>query len=78
MAYRNANEMIVGLRSPLSNRTIGNALFYVVNNVANFVPGANWNGAAGGIGGVQQLNLNNPLSPRAYESNIYRIFSGPN
>ena len=58
MAYRNANEMIVGLRSPLSNRTTGNALYYVVNNVANFLPGANWNGEAAGIGGVQQLNLN--------------------
>lgn len=58
-AYRSPNEMIVGLRSPLSNRTMGNALYYVVNNVANFLPaGANWNGAAAGIGGVQQLNLN--------------------
>jgi Bacterial TSP3 repeat len=58
MAYRSPTEMIVGLRSPLSNRTTGNALFYVINNVATFLPAGNWNGAAPAVGAPQQLNLN--------------------
>ncbi len=58
LAYRSANEMIVGLRSPMSNRTTGNALYYAVNNVANFLPAANWAGAAANVGLPQQINLN--------------------
>ncbi|MDB6173843.1 MAG: chromosome condensation regulator [Chthoniobacteraceae bacterium] len=57
-AVKNSSEMLVGLRSPLSNRTSGNAYVFVFSNAGNaFLPGV-WNGPALGLQSVKQLNLN--------------------
>jgi hypothetical protein len=68
--YRSQTEMIVGLRSPLSgglaestpyfahqNRVNGNALYFRVNNVTQFLPPGGWTGLAQGITGPFELDL---------------------
>ena len=58
IAFRSTNEMILGLRSPLSNRTNGNAYYFVVTNVSAFAPGTNnWTGAPQGLVGPFEMNL---------------------
>jgi hypothetical protein len=59
LALRSQNEMVVGLRSPLANRTTGNAYAFVFNNAANaMLPAGGWAGAAGQVGAPRQINLN--------------------
>jgi hypothetical protein len=59
IAYRSATEMIIGLRSPLStDRVTGNALYFRVTDLAAFLPAGGWTGAAAGITGPQQMDLN--------------------
>jgi hypothetical protein len=59
IAYRNPTEMVIGLRSPLSvDRRTGNALYYKVSNVTNFLPAAGgWSGAATSVSGPLSLDL---------------------
>ena len=57
-AFRSTNEMVIGLRSPLSNRTNGNAYYFVVTNVPAFTAGGTgWIGAPPGIRGPFEMNL---------------------
>jgi hypothetical protein len=60
LAVRNNNEFVVGLRSPLVNRTTGDAYAFVFSNAGNqFLPAAGWAAPAAGMQGVpRQLNLN--------------------
>jgi hypothetical protein len=60
LALRSQSEIVVGLRSPLSNRTTGNAYAIVFDNTANAMLPASgaWTGAAGGSPSLRQLNLN--------------------
>jgi hypothetical protein len=62
IAYRNANEVIIGLRSPLDGTTTealplsqrrgtGRAFYFLVNNLAQFLPGS-WPANVGGVNGV--------------------------
>jgi hypothetical protein len=58
-AVRSQVETVVGLRSPLSNRTTGNAYAFVFNNSGNaMLPPGGWSGPAGGTPVLTQLNLN--------------------
>jgi hypothetical protein len=63
IAYRPAGgdlanpEMLIGLRSPLTSRTSGNALYFRVNDVAAFLPPGGWTSAAAGILGPFTLDL---------------------
>ncbi|HEY0550586.1 MAG TPA: hypothetical protein VGF13_13360 [Verrucomicrobiae bacterium] len=53
-----ANEMIIGLRAPLSNRTNGNCYYLRVTNVLAFAPtGGGWNGLSPGVAGPYEMNL---------------------
>jgi (2Fe-2S) ferredoxin len=60
LAVRTNNEFIVGLRSPLVNRTTGHAYAFVFSNAGNqFLPAAGWTaGLSQGLQSVRQLNLN--------------------
>lgn len=51
---------MVGLRSPLNNRTTGNAYALVFSNASNAVMPASgvWTAAAGGFQSLKQLDLN--------------------
>jgi hypothetical protein len=52
-------EMIIALRSPLSNRRTGNALYYRVADIGSFLPSAGgWPGTPSGLTGPHELNLN--------------------
>lgn len=67
LAVRNQSEIVVGLRSPLTNRTTGKAYAFVFSNVGDAMlpapantlpPQAVWTGAAGGLQGTpKQLDL---------------------
>ena len=58
IAFRSTNQMIIGLRSPLSNRTNGNAYYLVVTNVSAFAPETGgWTGLAPGVAGPYEMNL---------------------
>lgn len=66
LAYRSPTEMIIGLRSPLTgtsplfrSRQTGNTLYFLVNNVGQFLPVGPWGPGATlpGITGPRQLNL---------------------
>ncbi len=56
LAMRNSSEIVVGLRSPLTNRTTGDAITFVFNNglIANSWVG----GVAPSLIGERDLNLN--------------------
>ena len=66
LAFRSQSEIIVGLRSPLTNRTSGDAYAFVFNNNNNAtLPSAGWVTPASGQppvagqqGAPRQLNLN--------------------
>lgn len=59
LAIRSQTEMVVGLRSPLTNRTTGNAYAFVFSNAGNalFPPGG-WTAPAVVPQSMKQLNLN--------------------
>ena len=57
LAFRSTNEMIIGLRAPLVNRTNGNAFYFAVTNLSAFLPGSGWSNAASGVIGPYQLDL---------------------
>lgn len=58
VAFRSTNEMVFGLRAPLSNRTNGNAYYFVATNLATFLPAGGWtNGPCQGVGGPYEMNL---------------------
>ncbi len=58
IAFRSTNEMILGLRSPLVNRTNGNAYYFMVTNVLAFTPATlGWSGLPAGITGPFEMNL---------------------
>jgi hypothetical protein len=61
IAFRSTNEMILGLRAPLSNRTNGNSYYVLVTNVLAFASGTsgtvNWSGNPPGIAGIFEMNL---------------------
>lgn len=57
IAYRSGTEMIIGLRAPLVNRTNGNAYFFVVTNVAAFLPASKWTRPLQGISEARQMAL---------------------
>jgi len=58
IAFRNTNEMVLGLRAPLVNRTTGNAYYFVATNLSAFLPANGWTtGQLQGISGVLQMNL---------------------
>jgi len=59
LAVRSNNEIVVGLRSPLVNRTTGHAYAFVFSNAGNqFLPAAGWAAPAAGLQSVRQINLN--------------------
>jgi hypothetical protein len=60
LAIKSQSEIVVGLRSPLTNRTTGNAYALVFDNTGNAMLPASgvWTGAAGGAPSLKQLNLN--------------------
>jgi hypothetical protein len=56
-----AEEMIIGLRSPLTARTTGNAIYFrAASPISTFLPAVGgWAGVAAGLNtGLDQLNLN--------------------
>jgi hypothetical protein len=59
IAFRSANEVIIGLRAPLAHRTSGHAYFFVVTNVALFLGTRPWPAASQlqGIAGPYQMDL---------------------
>jgi hypothetical protein len=58
IAFRSSTEMILGLRAPLSNRTNGNAYYFVATNVSAFLPTGGWTGGqVSGIDGAYQMDL---------------------
>lgn len=59
LAYRGANEMVLGLRAPLTNRATGNAYYFVVTNLTAFLPATNWPAGTSlqGVAGPYQMNL---------------------
>ena len=66
LALKSQSEIVVGLRSPLTNRTTGNAYAFVFNNTGNvMLPSAGWTTPAanqpavvGQQGLPRELNLN--------------------
>jgi hypothetical protein len=60
LALKSQSEIVVGLRSPLTNRTTGNAYALVFSNASNAMLPASgvWTAAAGGFQSLKQLNLN--------------------
>ncbi len=80
-------EMIIGLRSPLTGRTTGNAVYFRVTDITQFLPTVppGWNGdppqpASGLSSGLEQLDLNGQgiraITWYAAES-TYLIIGGP-
>jgi len=58
IAFRSTNEMVLGLRAPLSNRTNGNAYYVLVTNVLTFAGSSSgWSNLPSGIAGVFEMNL---------------------
>ncbi|HKQ36934.1 MAG TPA: hypothetical protein VJ063_02585, partial [Verrucomicrobiae bacterium] len=57
IAYRSETEMIIGLRAPLVNRTNGNAYYFVVTNVAAFLPASKWTRSLQGMSGAREMVL---------------------
>ena len=60
LAIKSQSEIVVGLRSPLNNRTTGNAYALVFSNASNaMLPSSGvWTAAAGGFQSLKQLDLN--------------------
>ena len=58
IAFRSSSEMILGLRAPLANRTKGNAYYFRVSNVGDFLSGP-WTAQqpVTGISGPHEMDL---------------------
>src|SRR5881394_2605250 len=58
LAFRSTSEMIFGLRAPLSNRTNGNAYYFMATNFGTFLPSGGWTGGQmNGLAGPYEMNL---------------------
>jgi hypothetical protein len=80
-----ATESSIGFRSPLRNRTTGNAYYATITNQASFLPAAGWvaNTPAAGVSAPAELDLGGrgfrsiEWCPSLGAQGLYLIIAGP-